>query len=415
MRILVLSDRIPPENAGGAEKVAWTFAQGLALRGHDVTVLAATSSAAFTDERSGIPVHHIHARWRPRFTAYWSLYHPGVAAQVAAKLDALRPELVLAFNVHTGLTYHSLTLAKRRGIPVIHHLQDAMTFTYGKLVHFATPEARCPIESEQYRLPPLYNLRTYRLRYNPLRNVVIRRVLGGVDRLTCSSAALRDAIVANGGRAPDVVHPGVDPAALDTTPEHVAALRARLGLDGCRVILVAGRLTPLKGSVQLLRAVQRIFPDRPDARLLILTRASPEQQGLTDDTFRDVLPQIVMGGWLEGETLAAAYHLADAVAAPSICLDVFPTVNLEAMAAGKPVVATCFGGSPEAVADGATGHIVQPFDIAALSGSLAALLDDPERAAAMGAAGRGRFAEGFTAQHAAARMDAVCRSTVSGN
>ena len=211
------------------------------------------------------------------------------------------------------------------------------------------------------------------------------------------------------------LHPGVDPAALDTTPEHVAALRARLGLDGCRVILVAGRLTPLKGSVQLLRAVQRIFPDRPDARLLILTRASPEQQGLTDDTFRDVLPQIVMGGWLEGETLAAAYHLADAVAAPSICLDVFPTVNLEAMAAGKPVVATCFGGSPEAVADGATGHIVQPFDIAALSGSLAALLDDPERAAAMGAAGRGRFTEGFTAQHAAARMDAVCRSTVSGN
>ncbi|NOG48986.1 MAG: hypothetical protein HND48_05610 [Chloroflexi bacterium] len=56
--------------------------------------------------------------------------------------------------------------------------------------------------------------------------------------------------MANGGRAPDVVHPGVDPAALDTTPEHVAALRARLGLDGCRVILVAGRLTPLKGSVQ---------------------------------------------------------------------------------------------------------------------------------------------------------------------
>ncbi|NOG48987.1 MAG: glycosyltransferase family 4 protein [Chloroflexi bacterium] len=160
--------------------------------------------------------------------------------------------------------------------------------------------------------------------------------------------------------------------------------------------------------------MQRIFPDRPDARLLILTRALPEQQGLTDDTFRDVLPQIVMGGWLEGETLAAAYHLADAVAAPSICLDVFPTVNLEAMAAGKPVVATCFGGSPEAVADSATGHIVQPFDIAALSGSLAALLDDPERAAAMGAAGRGRFTEGFTAQHAAARMDAVCRSTVSG-
>lgn len=415
MKILVLSDRIPPENSGGAEKVAWTFAQGLASRGHDVTVLAATDKAVFEDLRSGIPVHHVHARWRPRFAAYWSLYHPGVAAQVVAKLDALRPDLVLAFNIHTGLTYHSLTLARQRGIPVVHHLQDAMTFTYGKLIHFATPDARCPVRPEQYRLPLFYNLRNYRLRYNPLRNAAIRRVLVGVDRLTCSSAALRDAIVANGGRAPDVVHPGVDAAAFDATPDVVAKLRKQLGLEGCKVILVAGRLTPLKGSVQLLHAARRIFPDRPDARLLILTRATLEQQGFSDDAFRDVLPQIVMGGWLEGEMLAAAYQLADVVAAPSICLDVFPTVNLEAMAAGKPVVATCFGGSPEAVADGVTGHIVQPFDTVALSGALAALLDDPARAAAMGAAGRARFEATFTAQHAALRMDEVCRSLVSGS
>lgn len=415
MRILVLSDRIPPENSGGAEKVAWTFAQGLATHGHDVTVLSATDRSPFEDVRAGVPIHHVHARWRPRFTAYWSLYHPRVAAQVSTKLDDLRPDLVLAFNIHTGLTYHSLTLAKRRGIPVIHHLQDAMTFTYGKLVHFATPDARCPIRPELYRLPPLYNLRRYRFRYNPIRNAVIRRVLAGVDRLTCSSAALRDAIVANGGRAPEVVYPGVDAAAFDTTPERVAALRARLGLEGCRVILVAGRLTPLKGSIQLLRAMQRVFPARPDARLLILTRATLEQQGLVGDEFRDVRSQIVIGGWLEGETLAAAYRLADVVTTPSICLDVFPTVNLEAMAAGKPVVATCFGGSPEAVEDGVTGRVVQPLDTEALSGALAELLDSPGRAAEMGAAGRARFEKMFTANHATARLDAVCRSLINGS
>jgi len=112
----------------------------------------------------------------------------------------------------------------------------------------------------------------------------------------------------------------------------------------------------------------------------------------------------VLGGWLEGAELATAYRLADVVVSPSICFDSFPTVNLEAMAAGTPVVTTCFGGAGEAVIDGETGYVVNPYNIEALAGALARLLTDDALRCAMGHAGQERIRQQFTLQHQAEAM-----------
>jgi glycosyltransferase involved in cell wall biosynthesis len=75
-----------------------------------------------------------------------------------------------------------------------------------------------------------------------------------------------------------------------------------------------------------------------------------------------------------------------------------PLAILEAMAAGKPVVATDVGGNAEAVVPDVTGLLVPPADPEALAGAVVALLDQPERARRLGAAGRrsldGRFSLG---------------------
>jgi starch synthase len=91
----------------------------------------------------------------------------------------------------------------------------------------------------------------------------------------------------------------------------------------------------------------------------------------------------------------------DVFVTPSICFDTFGLVNLEAMEHGKPVVATVFGGSPEVVADGVTGFVANPFDLAAYTARIEELLLDPERARAMGAAGRQRMLERFTIERLA--------------
>ena len=74
----------------------------------------------------------------------------------------------------------------------------------------------------------------------------------------------------------------------------------------------------------------------------------------------------------------------------------FPRSTLEAMRAGLPVVVSDVGGSAEAVAEGATGHVVPPGDVVALAGHLGRLAGDPAARAAMGAAGRRRYEAEFT-------------------
>jgi glycosyltransferase involved in cell wall biosynthesis len=404
MKILLLSDRIPPEHAGGAEVIAWNFARGLRDLGHNVTVLAATAGTPFEEVREGIETLHIHARWPMRLHAYFTLYHPVVARQVATVYDRFRPEVVATFNVHNGLTYHSLTLAHQRGIPVAAYFQDAMAVAYGKLSHFVDT-AQATYTAESLRLPPLYNLKFARLRFNPLRNARIRHVLARhVKSRIAISEALKAALNINGIPVPHVVYPGQDESQWQSTPDQVQALRQRLGLSDKPVILLAGRLNPQKGSVQLLKALDLVRLHVPDVRLLLLTRSTPEQQGLMSSEFAHLIPHIVTGGWLEGTELAAAYLAADVITTPSVYLDPLIAVNQEAMVCRKPVVTTCFGGPPEVVVDGQTGYIVNPFDSETFANRLVHILRDPAHAAELGEAGYRRFRSHFVLQDRAAEM-----------
>ena len=87
--------------------------------------------------------------------------------------------------------------------------------------------------------------------------------------------------------------------------------------------------------------------------------------------------------------LRAFLHLADLVVLPSLH-EAFPRVLLEAMAAGRAIVATKVGGVPEAVEDGVTGLVVQPNNSKAVSTAISLLLHDRDRIERMGMAGRAR-------------------------
>ncbi|MCU0513234.1 MAG: glycosyltransferase family 4 protein [Anaerolineae bacterium] len=396
MRILLLNDRIPPENRGGAGEVVWRLARGLHAAGQHVEVVAATPGPAFSAIRDGIPTHHLHSHYPERWRAYLSLWNPQTAGPLRRLYERLRPDIVHAHNIHTDLGYHSLTLAHRAGIPALFTSHDVMPFAYFKMSYCVDP-ARPDIPPAQYRLPPLYNLRHMRLRYNPLRNVWIRHVLAQHTRLRLApSVALCQAHAAN-GLPPFLPLPnGLDPDDFQASPAAVAALRDRLHLQGRRVILFAGRLTADKGTVPLLRALAQVVPAVPSAALLVLS-SHPIAQQVQQPEFAPLRERhIIAGGWLAGPDLAAAFHLADVVVVPSIIFDTFPTVILEAMAAARPVLATPYGGAREAVADGHTGWIVNPFDTATFADRLTTLLLDDALRARLGAAGAARLRQQFT-------------------
>jgi glycosyltransferase involved in cell wall biosynthesis len=414
VRIVLLSDRIPPENAGGAEKIVWSLARGLREARHDVSIVATTQGAAFEEVRDGIPTYHLHSNQPMRFQAYWGIYNPQTVAAFRHLLHRLKPDVAHAHLIHNGLSYWTLKVAHDMGCRVIFTAHDAMTVAYGRLTHFVR-EDRCDVDSpDAYRLPFGYNLRQMRFRYNPFRNLAIRHILNHyTHERTCVSAALGQALASNRLEDFKVVHNGVDMASFAAPPDVINALRQRLSLGGRKVILFAGRLTADKGSYQLLRAMLRLVERLPNVTLLMLSRASLQQQRLDTIEFRPLVDKhIVVGGWLTGDDLAAAYQLADVVAVPSIYLDPLPTINLEGMAAGKPVVATCFGGSPEVVVDGETGYVVNPFDTKGMADRLYRLLTDTTWARQMGERGRARVEQQFRLEHMVARMERIYANTL---
>ncbi len=396
MRIVLLSDQIPPEGIGGAETVVWRLARGLAGKGHDVHVIARTRGAPFEESRAGIPTYHIHAHYPERFRAWLSLWNPGTARPLSALLRRLQAQVVNAHNIHFYLGYHALKTARAAGAATVFSAHDAMPFAYSKLRHFVGEDLTRIDLPDAYRLPRLYNLKKNRFRYNPWRNMVIRHFLRHyADERTAPSQALAEAFRVNDLPPMNVVHNGIDLRDWsDAELAIVGELRQRFDLGGKQVILIAGRLTPDKGTVPLLQAMDMLRQRLPRMRLLALTARDMDEQ--IPAAYAHLRAIIRAGGWLSGAELRAAYALADVVVVPSVYLDTFPTVNLEAMAAGKPVIATCFGGSPEIIIDGKTGFIVNPLVTVTLAERLQRLLGDRALSREMGERGRARIHERFT-------------------
>lgn len=410
MRILILSDQFPPDQSGGAGRVAFTQAQALMRAGAQVQVLSVRRSLDDPpdDEIGGVPVHRLHIDYPQRWRAYLSLFNPAAARQVGAFLrDWPRPHIVHAHNVHTYLAYSALAQVKQHRLPLVMTAHDVMPAAYQKFqMHLPPDQAQAPTHFD-YRVRPAQQIAAQRLRYFPLRNLVIRGLLARhVDVLLTPSQALQDFLRANRitAHAWQVVPNGINLAEWQAAPQAIEAFKARHGLTGRQVMLFPGRLSRLKGSEQLLQALPAIAEACPQAVLLLLgpRGGHAEEMALVAES-RGLGQHIRFAGWLSGPELAAAFGASQVVMVPSICFDSFPTVALEAQAAGAPVVGTCFGGLREIVKDGVNGYIINPYNVGQLAARTIDLLKDSALHAQMALQAR-LNAQHFAADHWAAQL-----------
>ena len=187
-----------------------------------------------------------------------------------------------------------------------------------------------------------------------------------------------------------VIHNGIDAWAFRPAREP-AAVRAALGVeDGRRVIVMAGRMTPQKGWDLVLEAAARLAAVRSDLAWVLVG----------DGPLRAALTRRAADLGVAARFTGARSDMADVFGCADLVLlasrsEGLPFTLLEAMALGKPVVATRVGGVPEVVEDGRSGRLVSPEDPAALATAVAGVLDGPD-AAAMGARGRARVESAFT-------------------
>ncbi len=193
----------------------------------------------------------------------------------------------------------------------------------------------------------------------------------------------------------DLVYNGIDTAEFRPLPGIVRRPR--------RLMATASADAPLKGLRFLLRAYASLLPRYPDLELLLVGK--PQAGGHTERLLGKlgIADRIRFVSGISTEDMVRYYAEAAIAVVPSV-YEGFGLPAGEAMACGVPVVSTDGGALPEVVGD--AGVLVPTRDAGALAEAIAALLEDPARREALGAAGRARILEKFSWDVCALEMTA---------
>jgi glycosyltransferase involved in cell wall biosynthesis len=409
MRILLLAQFFPPD-IGGEERHVLNLANTLAKRGHQVAVATQRMVDVPDTETlaSGVRVHRF-ATLAMRFPGVYSTsrtHHPPLPDPLGVRelsriVRQERPQVVHAHNwiVNSAVALRRFSSpGSRFGLVLTLHDFSHVCATK-RLMRMGSVCAgpalsRCPrCVTAHYGLAtgPLTATATALMRPWKTR---------AIDHIVCVSNA-----VASGNRIP----PGPDASVIPNfvldevvldRDDDTADGRAGVippGLPSVEFLLFVGELSRDKGLPVLLRAYESLGRERPP--LLLAGRRTPDTPEQLPDG------AVMYEQWPHDHVMAAFRRCLFAVL-PSTCLDACPTTVLEAMASGRPVVATTTGGIVDMIADGENGLLVPPGDEGKLAAAMVRLLTDTDLRARL-AAGAREGVRRFTASAVAERLEAV--------
>ncbi len=361
LRILIGADTYPPDINGAARFTA-RLAAGLAGRGHEVHVVAPSDTGAASSpvQGDGVPAVHRLRSYRVPGQERFRACLPGPAAAGAARvLRAVRPDVVHVqshFQVGRGL----LAAASGAGYPTVatnHFMPENML--------------------QHARVPDVLADRVSRWAWRDL-----ARVYGMADVVTAPTPRAVELLGARAGLSGRAVSCGID--------------LSRFGADGAvpdgavpdpelePTVLFVGRLEREKRVDELIRAFA-LVPG--PARLEIIGDGTRRAGWSALARELGQAGRVRFRGAVDDDALVAAYQRCAVFCMPGIA-ELQSLVTLEAMAAGRPVVAADAVALPHLVHPGRNGLLYRPGDVAGLAAALTALLADPATRARMGAAGR---------------------------
>ena len=178
--------------------------------------------------------------------------------------------------------------------------------------------------------------------------------------------------------------------------------------DHLRSIVYVGRLEPRKGVDRLIQAMTIVGQQVQDARVVIVGEG-PDRARL-EAAAREAGVDARFTGRVPEDALPAYYQAADLVCSPALGDESFGIVLLEAMAAGRPIVATRIEGYAELLSKAGSARLVEADDPAAIAREITALLADPELCRRLGACGA-TFARAYDWREVARRLESIYAST----
>ncbi|MFA5029378.1 MAG: glycosyltransferase family 4 protein [Patescibacteria group bacterium] len=398
MRIMVLTDCFPPLLGGGAAIIAQRLSLAMQKAGHEIFVFSICQKEEDAGEREvdGLRVFFLRDQYNPKWRGWLSLYNRKVLSVLEKHLADFRPDVVQAHNIHSYISYACLKLSKKYCRKVFLTAHDVDIFHQDKFFSYIDRNNLTIPSSFNYKLTIIERIKQIKQTKNPFRSLIIKYYLKNVNRIIPVSQALEQALKQNGITKLRVIHNGIEPG--EAVVNARSLIKERFNIDlAKKIILIAGRFGGLKGGDLILKYVQEIKKSFSD---FVFAIASDKYQ-YNENIFKqakamNLSEHLVFTGWLNYSELRILYSGCDVCFIPSVCFDSFPNDNLEAMSFKKPVVGTCFGGTPEAVVDGETGYVVNPFNILKVAEKIVELLNNSTKAEKMGEAGFRRVKEKFS-------------------
>jgi starch synthase len=399
MRALLLTNEYPPHVYGGAGVHVTYLARELArLMDVDVRSFAgAATDAGNPRVRAYAPAHEL-APADPRLQGLWG----ALSRDIGFVIDPVDADLV---HCHTWYTHLAGILARLAyGIPLVitvHSLEPLRPWKREQLgggYDVSTWVERTALQMADAVIGVSRETRADVLRLFDVRPERVHVIHNGIDADEYARVQATDALVRH----------GVDPAVP--------------------YVLFVGRITRQKGIVHLVRAISHLDPGIG----VVLAAGQPDTPEIAAEMEAGVAaaqaerPNVVwIPGMLDKASVIELYSHAAVFCCPSV-YEPFGIINLEAMAAERPVVASAVGGIPEVVVDGETGTLVPlelrpddpmtPADPDRYARDLATaindLMADPDRRVRLGAAGRRRAVERFSWASVARETAGLYRSLV---
>ena len=235
---------------------------------------------------------------------------------------------------------------------------------------------------------------------------VLRATRPWVNRIICVSDAIRRDVIADDSSAAglaETVYNGVDAVWLQKTVDR-SRVRRELGLTDGPLLVTVARLTEQKGHRDLIESLALLRDQWPQLQCVCVGDGELKQSLEALAAARGLASMCRFVG--SRDDVMAFYAAADIVVLPSHS-EGFPFVILEALAMGKPVIATSVNGVPEVIEHMKTGLLVKALDVAGLAGAIRSLLEHPERAMQLGNAGRAVVQAQFTVNQMVEKTVAV--------
>jgi len=385
MHIVIANQWYPPESGwGGVAMYNHTVAHAYRALGHEVTVVARRNdphTPAYS-ETDGIRIRrlltrdHYYWRWAP-VAGYYSraaqqLSYSWRVRRTLKRLHQTQPIDIVEFAEINAEGYF---FARAPWVPFVVRC------------HTPTFVLRDSLQPDEFSFD------------TKIISACEKKMIQDAHALTAPSSDMARRIAQATGIASEKVTVVPNPLSLHVNGN--ADGSKPKGAENELTVLYVGRIERAKGILVLAKAIPEIIKRVPQARFLIAGYDRPTARGTSQRA--EIEQQFAAGaaanveflGAIEQTKLPSLYERADLCVVPALQYESFSYTCAQAMAAGKPVIATRIGGMSETVEDGITGLIVEPDNADELAEAVVDLLKDRERRVNMGCAGREKVLREF--------------------